>query len=286
MMKMLKFAASMAMAIVLMSCGCSKNNSNDAEKEAEENARSAKGVAESFVKAIVQGKVDTAFAAYSKFVFDGSKTPRKRSNEDMRELKKNLEEEFKSINDDKLEVKAIKEVIAGGPNYIIVDGQKFTANATVTVQFIKGKDKKAEGITVRLLGGDETWKVIDYRKESSLDTSDNEQQVAPPTHSNTRPNTKVAYTKAATNSVKRAPDMGVSAPTKSNYGSSSKMRECESLFREFAEMARKNGNAVSEREIQEKIEEFRKLSSDEQDKALKEMREGLNMMRAAQNLKN
>ena len=158
-MKMLKFAASMAMAIVLMSCGCSKDKSSDAEKEAAGSVGSAKEVAESFVKAIVQGNVDTAFAAYSTFDFDRGR-PRKRSNEGTVELKKKLEDYYKwEINDNQLVVKAIKEVIKGGPRYIIVDGQKFTAQATVTVQFIKDKDKKSKGIEVQLIGGDETWKV-------------------------------------------------------------------------------------------------------------------------------
>ena len=116
------------------------------------------------------------------------------------------------------------------------------------------------------------------RGRSDLDTSDDEKKVAPLAHSNARTRMKtVAY---ATNSAKALP-----YPKKADYGTSSKAREFENICRELVAEAKKAGKTLDEGEMREEIEKFRKLSSDEQDKQLREGREMLNMLRAVKDLK-
>lgn len=143
--------AGLAMAVVLTGCG-----------------GSPKGVAEKFVDAVIQRDTDKAVKCYD---------TNDKSVSDVKALKEKLEKYGKDvINDDKLEACAIREVInvpAENSGYTLINGKKLTGeDATVTVQFVKGKDKKSEGMRIMLLKIDGSWKVTKYSPLDHLDTAD------------------------------------------------------------------------------------------------------------------
>ena len=152
MKQMMVAAASVAMAIALTGCG-----------------GSPKGVAEKFVDAIIQRETDKAV----RYMNVNNATPK-----EIKDLKEELDNKGKDINDNKLEAVAFNEVIEVPPEdsgYRLINGAKVTGErAEVMVQFMKGKDKKPEGMRVALIKVDGSWVVEHngYRDLSGLDTSD------------------------------------------------------------------------------------------------------------------
>jgi len=150
MSKMVMAVAGLAMAVVLTGCG-----------------GSPKGVAEDFAEAIIKKDPDKAIACFETTDHTASQ---------IKDKKEAFDKLGKKINDDKLDAVAIyEEVTVPGEDegYVIVNGKKATGEkAKVTVQFVKGKDKKSDGMKVRLVKIDGSWKVIDYDEVSNLDTSD------------------------------------------------------------------------------------------------------------------
>ena len=148
MKNMMMAVAGLAMAVVLTGCG-----------------GSPKGVAESFVDAIIQRDTDKAV----KYMDTTEATPK-----DIKKGKEALDELGKTINDNKLEAKAFYEKIrvpAEDSGYTLVNGAKYTGEtASVKVQFKKGKDWKSEGMEVKLVKVDGSWKVKDFDPLSKLDT--------------------------------------------------------------------------------------------------------------------
>ena len=140
--------AGLAMAVVLTGCG-----------------GSPKGVAENFVDAIIQRETDKAM----KYMDTTEATPK-----EIKKGKEALDELGKTINDNKLEAEAFYEKIRVPPEdsgYTLVNGAKYTGEtATVKVQFKKGKDLKPDGMEVKLVKVDGSWKVKDFDPLSKLDT--------------------------------------------------------------------------------------------------------------------
>ena len=165
MKKMLMVVASVALAVVLTGCGGSKDKSDEAEKETAGSAGSAKGVAEQFVNAVIKCEVDNAVAYCDSSA--GTKREERETKENMANGIRNLN---RDIGDDKLVGKAIQEEILGGRGYEIVNGKKYTDQATVVVQFAKGKDKQSKGLKVKLVAVDGSWKVRGFDPVSGLDT--------------------------------------------------------------------------------------------------------------------
>ena len=153
--KMMMAVAGLAMAVVLTGCG-----------------GSPKGVAEKFATAIVQKDPGKAIGFYE--TFRGSERFELRTKAEMDQLKKDLEELGKKINDDKYECETILEQIRIPTEmigYMLVNGKKITGEtATVKVQYVKGKDKKPDGLSVSLMKIDGSWKVTGYSELSNLDT--------------------------------------------------------------------------------------------------------------------
>ena len=148
MKKVMMAVVGLAMAAVLTGCG-----------------GSPKGVAEKFADAVIQR--DTEKAAKLSFVsVVGSES-------DIKKAKEKIEALGKEINDDKLEAEAIREVISvpsEDSGYKIVNGVKVTRDeAEVIVQFVKGKDKKSQGMEIDLGLVDGTWMVVSFKSKSSLD---------------------------------------------------------------------------------------------------------------------
>ena len=142
-MKKMVLAASCAVAAMMMT-GCS---------------RSPSSVAEKFVDAVLQRDADDALDYMdTNGLFEGQ----------IKAKKEVLEAVGKDINDNKLEAEAEGEEILVPPEdagYRLLNGKKYTGEtATVTVRFVKGKDKKDEGMRVELVKVDGSWKVKDYDK--------------------------------------------------------------------------------------------------------------------------
>ncbi|MBQ6007491.1 MAG: hypothetical protein IJL17_03070 [Kiritimatiellae bacterium] len=148
MKNMMMAVAGLAMAVVLTGCG-----------------GSPKSVAEKFVNAVIQRDTEKA-VKLSVVSAIGSEI-------DIKKAKEKIEALGKEINDDKLEGEAIREVISvpsEDSGYKIVNGVKVTRDeAEVLVQFMKGKDKKAEGMEVDLGKVDGSWKVVNFKSKSGLD---------------------------------------------------------------------------------------------------------------------
>ena len=129
MKKIMMAVAGLAMAVVLTGCG-----------------GSPKSVAEDFATAIVQKDPGKAFEFYDTVQITGGERFSLRTKDDVDALKKALEELGKKINDDKYECKAILEQYTVPPEditgYVVVNGSKkyVAETATVTVQYVKGKD--------------------------------------------------------------------------------------------------------------------------------------------------
>jgi hypothetical protein len=140
--------AGLAMVVVLTGCG-----------------GSPKGVAEDFVDAVVQRETDKAM----KYMDTTEATPK-----EIKNGKEALDELGKTINDNKLEAEAFYEKIrvpAEDSGYTLVNGAKYTGEtATVKVRFKKGKDLKPDGMEVKLVKVDGSWKVKDFDPLSKLDT--------------------------------------------------------------------------------------------------------------------
>ena len=153
MKKTMMAVAGLAMAVVLTGCG-----------------GSPKGVAEDFVNAIIQKDGDKALACVD--TTDTTFWTKKSS----KEFKETIEKLGKSqdINDDKLEAQAVKEMIvvpAENKGYLLLNGKKYTGEeATVKVQFVKGKDKKSKGMTIKLEKVDGSWKVNVGRSEPKVES--------------------------------------------------------------------------------------------------------------------
>lgn len=127
---------------------------------------SPSGVAEDFAEAVIQREAEDAIACYDtvSLSFDGIKA-----------MKESFEQTGKAIDDTKLTVQTINEVIHVPPEdagYTMINGKKVTGEeATVVVQFVKGKDLKDYGMTVNLrkIGG--KWKVTGYEEARGLCTA-------------------------------------------------------------------------------------------------------------------
>lgn len=135
--KMMMAVAGLAMAVALTGCG-----------------GSPKGVAEDFVNAIIQRETDKAL----KYVDTTTMSAK-----EVKNLKEALDNAGKDINDNKLEVESILEVVevpAEDKGYTLVNGAKYTKDsAQVNLQFMKGKDKKSDGRGLQLGKVDGAWKV-------------------------------------------------------------------------------------------------------------------------------
>ena len=158
MKKLMMAVAGLAMAVVLTGCG-----------------GSPKGVAEDFAKAIVQKEPLKALELYDTVVAVGPSRYELRTKKQKDDLKKELEDLGKKINDEKYDCKAILETVSvpsEDMGYTLVNGKKYTGEtATVTVQYVKnGDDKKSDGLTVGLVKVDGSWKVTGYRPATGLDT--------------------------------------------------------------------------------------------------------------------
>ncbi len=162
MKKMMMAVAGLAMAVVLTGCG-----------------GSPKGVAEAFAKAIIQKEPGKALEFYD--AVDGQFNPQKavgefslRTKKEKDDLKKALEDLGKKINDDKYDAKTIMEQVlvpSEDKAHMLVNGKKYTGEAAmVTVQYVKGDDKKQDGLAVYLVKVDGSWKVTGYNPVSGLDT--------------------------------------------------------------------------------------------------------------------
>ena len=159
MKKMMMAVAGLAMAVVMTGCG-----------------GSPKSVAEKFALAIIQKDPAKALEFYDPVKRDGA--TKLRTSEQIKTLKEELETMGKdTINDDKYECEAILEVITvprEDSSYTLINGKKYTGEtATVTVQFVKGKDKKSSGLRVNLEKVDGSWLVTGQRYISDgLDTTE------------------------------------------------------------------------------------------------------------------
>lgn len=152
MKKIMLFAASMAMAVMLTGCGGSPSS-----------------VAEKFMNAIIQRDVDKAVGC----IDTNATTPK-----EIKALKELLDAAGKALDDNKLEAVAFYEEVvvpAEGVGYKLINGAKYTGEeAEVKVQFKKGKDLKSNGMKVELVKVDGSWKVKDnvmkFSELKDLDT--------------------------------------------------------------------------------------------------------------------
>ena len=145
---------------------------------------SPSGVAEDFARAIIDKDTSAALGLcdikFYKMRDDDSRPyvryrsgPSLKSQSDVRKIKDDFEKMGKDIDDDKLDVVAVMEVVEtpgehAGSAY--VDGKKYTGeSAEVTVQCVRGGDKKKKGLVVSLIKADGAWKVIGCRLASNLD---------------------------------------------------------------------------------------------------------------------
>lgn len=270
MKKMMMFAASVAMALAVAGCGKSKDSSTE---EAENVSASA--VAEKFVNAVIKQNTKEAVSC-CRLAKDGKSE----------DIENDLKRAGDKIGDKDLVVKAIKEVTTISRELKAGKWQT-TEEAEVVAQLAKGKDKKSEGMRVNLEKVGSSWKVTNVRDVSGLDTSDNEEKEPSKAGSPIRAASKAdAFSAAKDVKAPSYPRYAAKdAAKKADYGSSSKVREFENICREILAEAKKAGKTLDESEMREEIEKFRKLSSDEQEKQLREGRKMLNMLRAVKDLK-
>ena len=169
-MKKMLMVAGVALAIVLSGCqkvGLGSSPSN---------------VAVDFAKAIIQKNPSEAlelcdiklYSSLSHRGFDIN--PSVKSKSEIKRIKENFEKDGKDLDDDRCEGVAIMEVITTPsdlfPTYH-VDGKEYTGeSAKVTVQYVRGKDKKSKGLLVNLIKVDGAWKVTGYDTLSNLDDDD------------------------------------------------------------------------------------------------------------------
>ena len=139
-------------------------------------------VAEDFVKAIIQKNPSEALDLCDIKLYGTSFRPgfeikpTLKSKSDIRNLKEEFEMRGKESDDDKLEGVAVMEVIMTPTEFFPtyhVDGKEYTGeSAEVTVQYMRGDDKKTKGMKVRLVKVDGLWKVMGYDMVSNLDDAD------------------------------------------------------------------------------------------------------------------
>ena len=147
--KMMMAVLGMGAAVLMTGCGGSPSS-----------------VAEDFAEALIQREAEDAIACYDTVSM---------SVDEIKAMKESFEQTGKSIDDTKLTVQTINEVVevpSEVAGYTLVNGKKVTGeDATVTVQFVKGKDLKDYGMTVNLhkIGG--KWKVTDYCRLNGLCTA-------------------------------------------------------------------------------------------------------------------
>ena len=151
MKKIMMVVASAAMAVVLTGCGGSPAS-----------------VAAKFADAVIQRDVDVAL----KYFYTSAMTKG-----EIKSLKNDQVDALgKKIDDNKLEATVYREriSIAGEyEGYKIVNGEKINGDkAEVIIQFVRGKDKKADGMKVDLIKVDGDWRVVAFEPETDLDTSD------------------------------------------------------------------------------------------------------------------
>ena len=142
MKKMMMAVAGLAMAVVMTGCG-----------------GSPKGVAEKFMNAVIQRETDKALKYVDTTTMSGK---------EVKNLKEALDNLGKDINDNKLESEAIYEEInvpAEDSGYTLKNGAKYVdgETATVKLQFVNGKDRKADGRELKLVKVDGSWKVNNIR---------------------------------------------------------------------------------------------------------------------------
>lgn len=140
--------AGLALAVVLTGCG-----------------GSPKGVAEKFADAVITRDAEKAVKL--------SLVSRVGSENDIKKFREKIDAQGKDINDDKLEAETLREVItvpSKDASYKIVNGVKMTRDeAEVVVQFVKGKDKKENGLEIDLAKVDGNWMVVSFSYKSNLD---------------------------------------------------------------------------------------------------------------------
>ena len=140
--------AGLAMAVVLTGCG-----------------GSPKGVAEKFADAVIKRDAEKAVKL--------TLVSRVGSENDIKKFREKIDAQGKDINDDKLEAETLREVItvpSKDASYKIVNGVKVTRDeAEVVVQFVKGKDKKENGLEIDLAKVDGNWMVVSFSYKSNLD---------------------------------------------------------------------------------------------------------------------
>ena len=169
-MKKMLMVAGVVLAVVLS--GCQKVGLGSSPSD----------VAVDFARAIVQKDPSAALDLCDIKLYGSSShrgfdiNPTVKSKSDIKKFKEKFEKDGKELDDDKCEGIAILEVIMTPsdllPTYH-VDGQEYTGeSARVTVQYVRGKDKKSKGMTVSLIKVDGAWKVIGYTMESDLDDND------------------------------------------------------------------------------------------------------------------
>lgn len=150
MKKLMMVALCAGSAVVMTGCGGSPS-----------------GVAEDFAQALIQREAEDAIACYDTVLM---------SVDEIKDKKETFDKVGKEIDDSKLTVRTINEIIHVPPEdsgYSLINGKKVTGEeAKVTVQFVKGKDLKDYGMTVSLrkIGG--KWKVTDYRGVKDLCTKE------------------------------------------------------------------------------------------------------------------
>ena len=140
MKKMMMAVAGLAMAVVMTGCG-----------------GSPKSVAEKFAEAVAKREVDKAVELTAEATVGVEA-------EKMKELKARIEEMGKDqIKDDKFDAESYSDVImvpAENVGHKIINRVKVTEDtASVKVQFVRGKDKKACGMDITLGKYDGKWKV-------------------------------------------------------------------------------------------------------------------------------
>ena len=162
--------AALALAIVLPGCRGSGFGSSPSD------------VAVDFANAIIQKNISEALDLCDIKLYNSSShrgidiNPTVKSKSDIKRMKEKFERDGRELDDDKCEGIAIMEVITTPsdlfPIYHI-DGKEYTGeSAKVTVQYVKGRDKKSKGLTVSLVKVDGAWKVTGYTTESALDDDD------------------------------------------------------------------------------------------------------------------
>ena len=161
MRKTLMFVASALMAVALIGCGYSKEEPDNVNKVAPTgNAGSVKAVAETFVNAVIRRELDKA----ANLTVEAAVGVDSHA---MKELRERIDALGKGIGDDTLETREYSEEIeVPSPllGYKIVNGAKITEDeATVVVQFVKGKKAKPQGMKVELGRVDGKWRVRDFQ---------------------------------------------------------------------------------------------------------------------------